>query len=70
MIADIEAMNFGFIRVIGEDKMCFWAEPGALRPVSTGAYDPWAISDPLKCKSMSLAQWQAERARISLQRSA
>jgi hypothetical protein len=49
------------VRVIGEDKMCFWADPLTLEPLNVGSFDPWCFSDPLPCASMSASEWSSVR---------
>lgn len=49
------------VRVIGEDKMCFWADAETLEPLTAGCFDPWCVSDPLPCMSMSVTAWNLLR---------
>jgi hypothetical protein len=49
------------IKVIGEDRMCFYVDPVTLGPRSCGSYDAWAFSDPENVPSMSVDEWNLRR---------
>lgn len=52
----------GNIKVVGEDLMCFPADPKTLEPLGTGCYDPWAWKDPEPAvETISLSEWQRRR---------
>ena len=50
----------GDIKVIGEDRMCFYVDPHTLEPRSCGCYDAWAHTDP-EPPQISASEWQSRR---------
>jgi hypothetical protein len=61
-MSDDQHIAVGHVRVVSNDGVCFWAVPPDLEPFSVGCFDPWAHTDPLKCETMSLSEWQDIRA--------
>lgn len=53
----------GKIKVIGEDKMCFAADPVTLEPLSCSTYDLHAWSDPDTdpIETLHFEEWQRRR---------
>ncbi len=51
----------GHIRVVSNDKICFWVEPITYEPVTIGSFDLECFSDPLNCETISLSEWQDYR---------
>lgn len=56
-----ELMTDGRIKVIGEDRMCFWVDAKTLEPLGCGSFDTWAFSDPEKVPTMHANEWSAQR---------
>ena len=54
----------GKIKVVGEDRVCFPADPITLQALSCGCYDPFALSDPdpEPLETISLGEWSRRRA--------
>ena len=61
----------GKVKVVGVDLMCFPARPGDLEPLSCGAYDPYAWSDPdpapIETISVSECQCRRDAVRIAME---
>ena len=57
----------GKIKVVGEDRMCFPADPLTLQALSCGCYDPFALSDPdpEPLETISLGEWSRRRAALA-----
>ena len=49
----------GKIKVVGENLMCFPADPVTLDALACSTYDPWAISDPdpMPTETISCGEW-------------
>lgn len=43
------------------DRMCFWADPETLEPLTCAFYDAWAFTDPLPVPTMEHSEWSARR---------
>ncbi len=54
----------GKIKVVGDDRMCFPADPKTLDPLGVSFYDAYAISDPEHCpvETISAGEWNRRRA--------
>lgn len=64
-MTDEQHISAGHVRVVSNDKMCFWVEPGTYEPLTNGCYDPWCVASPLPCENISLSAWQDARATMS-----
>ena len=55
----------GKIKVVGEDLLCFPADPKTLDPLGSGCFDQWAWTDPEPgpIETICLAEWQTRRNR-------
>lgn len=49
------------IKVLGEDRMCFWVDAKTLEPEQSSYFDPWAFSDPEDVRSMHVNEWSTLR---------
>jgi hypothetical protein len=49
------------IKVIGEDRMCFWVDAKTLEPERASYFDPWVFSDPEDVPTMHVNEWKKRR---------
>jgi hypothetical protein len=56
----------GKIKVVGEDLMCFPADPVTLEPLSCGCYDPyaWSCPDHEPVETIGIEEWQDRRNKL------
>lgn len=53
----------GKVKVVGEDMMCFPADPKTLDPLGCSCYDAYARSDPEvgPVETISVGEWSTRR---------
>lgn len=54
----------GDIKVVGEDRMCFWADPVSLEPRGVSRYDAYAFSDPEPVPTISFGEYCVQRNKL------
>jgi hypothetical protein len=68
LLGEERSMPGKHIKVIGEDRMCFWVDAATLEPAGCGSFDPWAFSDPERVPSMDANEWNARRYALARER--
>jgi hypothetical protein len=51
----------GKLKVVGEDRLCFPADPVTLEPLRDSVYDAWAWDEPDAHEVISAAEWNLRR---------